>query len=114
MAKNKRNAKRQRALNARRQAASHTGGSLIANELHHLIGADEESVVRAIRWRAKVNVYLILGLNLVAFIYLLYHTNANQGGVVSQYNPYVWACFIGFFILQMVFLQRYKRLIRNA
>ena len=114
MAKNNRKAKRQRAINARRQAASNSGGSFIANELHQLIGADEESVVRAIRWRAKVNVYLILGFNLAAFIFLLYLTNGNQGGVVSQYNPHIWACFIGFFILQMVFLQRYKRLIRNA
>lgn len=114
MAKNKRNAKRQRALNARRQAASHTGGSVIANELHHLIGADEESVVRAIRWRAKVNLYLILGFNLVAFLFLLYHTNANQGGVISHNSPYIWASFIAFFILQMIFLHRYKKLIRNA
>jgi hypothetical protein len=114
MAKNKRNSKRQRALNARRQAASQSSGSIIANELHELIGADEESVVRAVRWRAKVNVYLILGFNLVAFLYLLYHTNANQGGVISQNSPYIWACFIAFFILQMIFLHRYKRLIRNA
>ncbi|WP_152480389.1 hypothetical protein [Halomonas sp. THAF12] len=114
MAKNKRNPKRQRALNARRQAASQPKGSFIANELHELIGADKESVVSAVRWRAKVNVYLILGFNLVAFLFLLYHTNANQGGVVSHNSPYIWACFFGFFILQMVFLHRYRRLIRNA
>ena len=99
MAKNNRKARRQRAIAARQHAASPAQGSFIANELRHLIDADEESVVRAFRWRAKVNVYMIYGFNFVAFLYLLHHTNSNQGGLVSQYNPYVWACFIGFFIV---------------
>lgn len=114
MEKSKRNTKRQRAINARRRAASHNSGSFIANELQQLIGADEETVVREVRWRAKANVYLILGIDLVIFIFLLNHTNAIQGGTLSQYIPHIWACFIGFFILQMIFLQRYRRLIRNA
>lgn len=114
MTKKNRNAKRQRAINARRQAASQGSSSFIANELHHLIGADNESVVNAIRWRAKANTYLIYGFNLAAFLFLLYFTESNQGGIVGQYNPYIWTCFIGFFILQMIFLQRYKRLIRNS
>lgn len=114
MENNNRKAKRQRAINARRQAASHSGGSFIANELHHLYGADNETVVKTFRWRAKANIFLIFGFNLLAFLFILYQTKANEGGIVSHSTPYVWACFVGFFILQMIFLHRYWKLIRNA
>ncbi|MGC3873371.1 hypothetical protein ACPF7Z_08880 [Halomonas sp. GXIMD04776] len=114
MAKNKRNAKRQRALNARRNAAAQESGSFIANELHHLVGADEEDVVRAFRWRAKFCVYFIYGINILGFFFLLNFTSNSQGGVVEQTHPYIWGTYIAFVALQLAFLRRYKRLIRNA
>ncbi|TVU87295.1 hypothetical protein [Vreelandella titanicae] len=114
MAKKNRKARRQRAISARQNAAQNTQGSFIANELNHLIGADEEDVVRAYKWRAKQNVIFIYAVNAVICAFLVFFTLYTSGTGLSKFVPFIWVGFIALFLAQQAMLKRYKRLIRNA
>ncbi len=113
MANKNRKARRQRAITARQSAAQKPKGSFIANELHHLIGANEEDVVGAFKWRARQNVIFIYAVNAVIFVFLLFFTLYTSNSGLSRFVPFIWAGFIALFLAQQTMLKRYKRLIRN-
>ena len=114
MANNNRKARRQRAIAARQHAAQPSQGSFVANELHQLIGANEEDVVRAFKWRARQNVIFIYAVNAVIFAFLLFFTAYTSNSGLSKFVPFIWAGFIALFLAQQAMLKRYKQLIRNT
>ncbi|EHA16199.1 MULTISPECIES: hypothetical protein [Halomonadaceae] len=114
MANKNRKARRQRAIAARQSAAQKSKGSFVVNELQHLIGAEEEDVVRAARWRAKQNIYVFLMVNLVIIPGLLAFTYFTWDRAPGKVLPFIWAGYILVLVFQARAMVRFKRIIKNA
>ena len=114
MANKNRKARRQRAIAARQSAARKPKGSFVVNELQHLIGAEEEDVVRAARWRAKQNIYVFLMVNLVIIPSLLIFTYFTWDSAPGKVLPFIWAGYALVLIFQTRAMLRFKRIIKNA
>jgi|TARA_B100000408_G_C10270549_1_gene211666 hypothetical protein len=112
MGNRKKRQRRQEALRARHNASRKQQGSFIANEVNHLVGADQESVKSLARWGVKANFWAsAIGFPIIilAFIHATYRFHGNPGA--GQFFLFFWiaVAFISFFFVKSML--KYKKLI---